>query len=128
MGAIREKMKQQMEIRGLSENTQDSYLRAVKQFVQYFKVSRGIKKLIRGRKRDCIGIWAVCKRAIKEEKRLDIQYCGSAILPTSVSPTRSKSNSPPLPSGPPKTSCFRRAVRSTTDGASEFGGEGRNLL
>ena len=39
MGAIKEKMKQQMVIRGLSENTQESYLRAVSQFVRYFMVS-----------------------------------------------------------------------------------------
>ena len=39
MGAIKEKMKQQMEIRGLSENTQESYLRAAAQFVKHFMVS-----------------------------------------------------------------------------------------
>jgi site-specific recombinase XerD len=39
MGAIREKMKQQMEIRGLSDSTQESYLRAATQFVKYFMVS-----------------------------------------------------------------------------------------
>jgi integrase/recombinase XerD len=39
MGAVREKMKQQMEIRGLSENTQESYLRAAAQLVKFFMVS-----------------------------------------------------------------------------------------
>ena len=39
MGAIKEKMKQQMEIRGFSENTQENYLRAAAQFVKYFMVS-----------------------------------------------------------------------------------------
>lgn len=39
MGAIKEKMKQQMEIRGLSECTQESYLRAAAQFVKFFMVS-----------------------------------------------------------------------------------------
>ena len=39
MGAVREKMKQQMEIRGLSENTQESYLRAAAQLVKFYMVS-----------------------------------------------------------------------------------------
>ena len=34
MGAIKEKMKQQMEIRGLSECKHESYLRAAAQFVK----------------------------------------------------------------------------------------------
>ena len=38
MGAIREKMRQQMVIRGLSEGTQESYLGAAAQFVKFFMV------------------------------------------------------------------------------------------
>ncbi len=39
MGAIKERMKQDLEIRGLSENTQQSYLTCVKQFVGHFMIS-----------------------------------------------------------------------------------------
>ena len=39
MGIIKERMKQDMEIRGLSENTRDAYLSCIKQFVKYFKTS-----------------------------------------------------------------------------------------
>ena len=39
MGIIKERMKQDMEIRGLSENTRDAYLSCVKQFVKYFMTS-----------------------------------------------------------------------------------------
>ena len=39
MGAIKEKMKRDMEIRGLSKRTKESYLGCVKQFVKYFMKS-----------------------------------------------------------------------------------------
>ncbi len=39
MGAIKERMKQDLAIRGLSENTQQSYLTCVKQFVGHFMIS-----------------------------------------------------------------------------------------
>lgn len=39
MGAIKEKMIQQMAIRGLSESTRENYLRCARQFVEYFRVS-----------------------------------------------------------------------------------------
>ena len=39
MGIIKEKMKQDLEIRGLSERTQESYLGCIKQFVKYFMKS-----------------------------------------------------------------------------------------
>ena len=39
MGAIKEKMKRDIEIRGLSKRTQESYLGCVKQFVKYFMKS-----------------------------------------------------------------------------------------
>ena len=39
MGAIKEKMKRDMEIRGLSQRTQQSYLESVTQFVKYFMKS-----------------------------------------------------------------------------------------
>jgi integrase/recombinase XerD len=39
MGAIKEKMKRDMEIRGLSQRTKESYLGCVKQFVKYFMKS-----------------------------------------------------------------------------------------
>jgi len=39
MGKVKEKMKQQMEIRGLSERTRESYLADIEQFVRYFMKS-----------------------------------------------------------------------------------------
>jgi site-specific recombinase XerD len=39
MGAIKEKMKRDMEIRGLSKRSQESYLGCIKQFVKYFMKS-----------------------------------------------------------------------------------------
>ena len=39
MGAIKEKMKRDMEIRGLSKRTQEHYLSCIKQFVKYFMKS-----------------------------------------------------------------------------------------
>jgi site-specific recombinase XerD len=39
MGIIKERMKKDMEIRGLSENTQEAYLSCVEQFVKYFMTS-----------------------------------------------------------------------------------------
>ncbi|MHA2497747.1 MAG: tyrosine-type recombinase/integrase [Candidatus Hodarchaeales archaeon] len=39
MGKIKEKMKQEMELRGLSELTQEAYLACIKQYVKYFMKS-----------------------------------------------------------------------------------------
>ncbi len=36
MGKIKEKMKQEMELRGLSELTQEAYLACIRQYVKYF--------------------------------------------------------------------------------------------
>lgn len=45
MGAIKEKMKRDMEIRGLSKRTQESYLGCIKQFVKYFMKSPDLLSL-----------------------------------------------------------------------------------
>ena len=39
MGKIKEKMKQEMELRGLSELTQEAYLACIRQYVKYFMKS-----------------------------------------------------------------------------------------
>jgi len=39
MGIIKEKMIQDLEIRGFSERTQDTYLMCIKQFVKYYMKS-----------------------------------------------------------------------------------------
>jgi hypothetical protein len=39
MGAIKEKIKRDLEIRGLSQRTQEHYLSCIKQFVKYFMKS-----------------------------------------------------------------------------------------